>query len=122
MEKLTNYTEYSNLTEAEKREVDLRAAQYKQWQTINGMSMEQYMNNLKDHICAINSKLNEMDEKKKFKTTIYETKTVTTLNGLPEQPIGFVPIENQSEVENLKQQMSSLKSDLAEIKELLLKK
>ena len=57
MEKLTNYTEYNQLTESERQEVDRRTEPWKNWATIGGRSMDQYMNGLKDHICAINNKL-----------------------------------------------------------------
>ena len=122
MEKLTNYTEYDRLTESERQEVDRRAAYYKDWVTIGGRSMETYMNSLKDHICAINNKLNEMDEKKQFKKITYE-KVTTIDGGEPVRNFHFSERKNQnqsSEVEDLKTQMSSLKEDLAVIKQLLL--
>ena len=122
MEKLKNYTEYCNLTESERQEVDRRTEPWKNWATIGGRSMDQYMNGLKDHICAINNKLNEMDEKKQFKKITYE-KVTTIDGGEPVRNFHFSERKNvnqTSEVEDLKTQMSSLKEDLAVIKQLLL--
>lgn len=132
MEKLKNYTEYCNLTESERQEVDRRTEPWKNWATIGGRSMDQYMNGLKDHICAINNKLNEMDEKKKIQKVVYE-KVTTTIDGYPKGNFIFTdntntnsntPVQSKesNEMENLKTQMASLKDDLAVIKELLLKK
>ena len=128
MEKLKNYTEYCNLTESERQEVDRRTEPWKNWATIGGRSMDQYMNGLKDHICAINNKLNEMDEKKKIQKVVYE-KVTTTIDGYPKGNFIFTDntntpdqLKETNEMENLKTQMASLKDDLAVIKQLLLKK